>query len=75
MNLERLFGNINTQENQNGGAVMSDRFESEELKEKEGMPHEVHKEEMIRRISELLKSASDRELEIAMEFVRSLTRK
>lgn len=54
---------------------MSDRFESEELKEKEGMPQEVHKEETIRRIAELLKSASDRELEIALEFVRSLTRK
>lgn len=33
----------------------------------------LHKEEMIRRIIELLKTAKDRELEIILEFIRSLT--
>lgn len=32
-------------------------------------------EEMIREIVELLKTANDRELWIALEFIRSLTRK
>lgn len=34
-----------------------------------------NKDEMIRAIEELLKTANDRELEIALEFIRSLTRK
>ena len=35
----------------------------------------IEKNEMIREIEELLKTATDRELEIVLEFVRSLTRK
>lgn len=35
----------------------------------------LHKEEMIKKIMELLKTANDRELEIALEFIRSLIRK
>lgn len=35
----------------------------------------IDKNETIREIEELLKTATDRELEIVLEFVRSLTRK
>lgn len=35
----------------------------------------LHNEEKTKEILELLKTANDRELEIVLEFVRSLTRK
>lgn len=35
----------------------------------------LHKENTIEKIVELLKTANDRELEIVLEFIRSLTRK
>lgn len=35
----------------------------------------LHKEDAIKKIVELLKTANDRELEIVLEFIRSLIRK
>ena len=35
----------------------------------------LHKEDSIKEIWELLKAASERELEIVLEFIRSLIRK
>lgn len=35
----------------------------------------LHNEDVINEVLELLKTADERELEIALEFVRSLTRK